>query len=42
MKIRKISKEAMQKAVNEAYKNDTGSWKHETRIVKRTTVKANC
>lgn len=42
MKIRKEAKAAMQKAVNEVYKNDTGSWKHETRIVKRTTVKANC
>ena len=42
MKIRKEAKAAMQKAVNEVYKNDTGSWKHETRIVKRTTVNAIC
>ena len=42
MKIRKEAKAAMQKAVNEVYRNDTGSWKHETRIVKRTTVNANC
>lgn len=41
MKIRKEAKAAMQKAVNEVYKNDTSSWKRETRFVKRTTVKAN-